>query len=283
MGPANTSDGARSCTARGDARSSPNRYAVVATSSGMELTLHHFADGSAKDRGLSPRSPVVAEEQARENLAKTVAELQTALNWEEERLEEEQIMLDRYALPPQQSERHPEPTTLLLAETSFICAMLKRSTRHSWLEPPKLRRPRVDRPAKASSSELTIDTHWMLADTLCTAAPRHTTTRYLLASAFFKAASSPSLTTSSPTTHPTPCLTRSARRRLQRRARRLQRACVRPFGGSRTRGPTLICAGPAVLRSAGVFTIQQRRSRRWRKSGIPAQEVDRSAFLPLRR
>ncbi|BGP05587.1 hypothetical protein JCM10049v2_001393 [Rhodotorula toruloides] len=62
----------------------------------LEATLEVLrTDGSATDRGLSPRSPVVAEEQARENLAKTVAKLQTALRWEEERLEEEQIMLDR--------------------------------------------------------------------------------------------------------------------------------------------------------------------------------------------
>ncbi|BGO97341.1 Proteophosphoglycan ppg4 [Rhodotorula toruloides ATCC 204091] len=62
----------------------------------LEATLEVLrADDSSEDRGLPHKSKVVAEELARENLAKTVAGLQTALNWEEERLEEEQIMLDR--------------------------------------------------------------------------------------------------------------------------------------------------------------------------------------------
>ncbi|BGP67941.1 hypothetical protein NBRC10513v2_001262 [Rhodotorula toruloides] len=64
----------------------------------LEATLEVLrADDSSEDRGLPHKSKVVAEELARENLAKTVAGLQTALNWEEERLEEEQIMLDSRA------------------------------------------------------------------------------------------------------------------------------------------------------------------------------------------
>ncbi|BGP29635.1 hypothetical protein JCM10296v2_001374 [Rhodotorula toruloides] len=62
----------------------------------LEATLEVLrADGSSEHPGLPHKLNIIAEEQARENLSKTVVELQTALAWEEERLEEEQIMLDR--------------------------------------------------------------------------------------------------------------------------------------------------------------------------------------------
>lgn len=149
---------------------------------------------------------IVAEEVARIGVEKTVAELQSALTWEEDRKDEEQVMLDRYV--PAQDLTPPVPDItrtpcrdkLYLRDAEALNAIL--STRAAAASSAS-RRPTGESLVMWVAAILTgaCDT---LTDVACTAARKRTTTRSSPASDFYKAVSSRSSTTYSQTTPPMP-------------------------------------------------------------------------------